>query len=48
MTGKAVVRIPIGREKTLPCEPLVPNRKTGTAMREARGRKLPRFRTLTP
>jgi len=41
MTGKSVVRIPIGRGKTLPCEPLVPNRKTGTAIREARGRKLP-------
>lgn len=46
MTGKSVVRIRIGREKTLPFEPLVPNRKTVTAMREARGRKLPRFRDV--
>ena len=46
MTGKSVVRIRIGRGKTLPCEPLVPNRRTVTAMREARGRKLPRFREV--
>ena len=46
MTGKSVVRIRIGREKTLPFEPLVPTRKTVTAMREARGRKLPRFRDV--
>ena len=39
MTGKSVGRIRIGREKTLPFEPLAPNRKTATAMREARGRK---------
>jgi DNA-damage-inducible protein J len=46
MTGKSVVRIRIGREKTLPFEPLVPNWKTVTAMRDARGRKLARVKDV--
>ena len=36
----------IAREKSLPFEPLAPNAETIAAMREARGRKLPRFKTV--
>jgi DNA-damage-inducible protein J len=36
----------IAREKALPFDPLVPNKETIAAMREARGRKLPRFKTV--
>ena len=34
----------IAAERALPFEPLVPNEKTISAMREALGRKLPRFK----
>jgi DNA-damage-inducible protein J len=35
----------VAREKALPFDPLIPNEETIAAMREARGGKLPRFRT---
>ena len=35
----------VAREKALPFDPLIPNDETIAAMREARGGKLPRFRT---
>ncbi|MGH6890176.1 MAG: type II toxin-antitoxin system RelB/DinJ family antitoxin [Rhizomicrobium sp.] len=36
----------IAKEKALPFEPLVPNARTIAAMREARSRRLRRFRTV--
>jgi DNA-damage-inducible protein J len=41
-----MMMVRIAREKALPFEPLVPNPETVAAMREARGRKLPRFKDV--
>ena len=41
-----MMMIRIAREKALPFEPLVPNAETVAAMREARGGKLPRFKSV--
>jgi DNA-damage-inducible protein J len=36
----------VAREKALPFEPLTPNEETIEAMREARQRRLPRFKSV--
>lgn len=36
----------IAKEKALPFDPLVPNARTVRAMKEARSRRLPRFKTI--
>jgi DNA-damage-inducible protein J len=41
-----LMMVRIAREKKLPFEPLVPNAETVAALREARGRKLPRFKDV--
>jgi DNA-damage-inducible protein J len=41
-----LMMVRIAREKALPFEPLVPNGETLAAMKEARGKRLPRFKTV--
>ena len=41
-----MMMVRIAREKALPFEPLTPNPETVAAMREARNRKLPRFKDV--
>jgi DNA-damage-inducible protein J len=41
-----LMMVRIAREKALPFEPLVPNGETLAAMKEARGKPLPRFKTV--
>lgn len=41
-----LMMVKIAKEKALPFEPLVPNAKTIAAMKEARKRRLPRFKTV--